>query len=114
MKNRKVIRISSKRQITIPQKFFDQLGFDSAAECIIRNNELIIRPLKESGGEFAAEILSDLVEQGYSGQELIKQFKIVQKKIRPGVEEMLEEAERVAEGKGEYYSMQDIFDSECE
>lgn len=112
MNSRKVIRISSKRQLTIPQKFFDKLGFDSEAECILRDNELVIRPLKESGGEFAAEILADLVEQGYSGQELVKQFKIMQKKIRPAVEKMLEEAERVAEGKSEYYTMEDVFGSE--
>ena len=114
MNNRKVISISSKRQLTIPQKFFDQLGFDSEAECIIHENELIIRPFKESGGDFAAEILADLVEQGYNGQELVRQFKIMQKKIRPAVERMLEEVESVAEGKGEYYTMEDVFGPEEE
>lgn len=114
MDNRKVISISSKRQLTIPQKFFDQLGFDSEAECILRGNELVIRPLRESSGEFAAEILADLVEQGYSGQELVKQFKIMQRKIRPAVERMLEEADRIAEGEGEYYTMEDVFGPEDE
>lgn len=114
MNKRKVISISSKRQLTIPQKFFDQLGFNSEAECILRDNELVIRPLKESGGELAADILADLVDQGYSGQELVKQFKIMQKKVRPAVEKMLEEAERVAEGKGEYFTMEDVFGAEDE
>ena len=33
--NRKVLSISSKRQITIPQKFYQSLGFGDEAECMI-------------------------------------------------------------------------------
>ena len=62
--NRKTIRISEKRQITIPQKFYELLGFSSEAECIVRGNELVIRPLAETGsGEFAEQILADLIAQ---------------------------------------------------
>jgi len=32
----KKVRISSKRQITIPQKFFTALGFDTEAECSVK------------------------------------------------------------------------------
>lgn len=109
MNNRKVISISSKRQLTIPQKYFELLGFHSEAECILRGNELIIRPLKENTGDFAAEILADLVDQGFSGPELVSQFKIMQKKVRPAVEKMIEEADRVAEGEGEFYTLKDVF-----
>jgi bifunctional DNA-binding transcriptional regulator/antitoxin component of YhaV-PrlF toxin-antitoxin module len=112
MNNKKTISISEKRQITIPKKFFDALGFNSEAECVLRGNELIIRPVKENNGDFAAEILADLVEQGYSGEELVRQFKIKQKKVRPAVERMIEEADRVAEGKGEYYGLEDVFEQE--
>ena len=45
---RKKVSISAKRQITIPQKFFTTLGFDDEAECILRGNELVIRPVKEA------------------------------------------------------------------
>ena len=31
---RKTIRISSKRQVTIPQRYFERLGFGEEAECI--------------------------------------------------------------------------------
>lgn len=34
----KKVSISSKRQITIPQKFFTLLGFNTEAECIMRGN----------------------------------------------------------------------------
>ena len=58
----KKVSISSKRQITIPQKFFTLLGFNTEAECIMRGNELVLRPVKENtSGEFAEQILADLI-----------------------------------------------------
>lgn len=61
----KKVSISAKRQITIPQKFFTLLGFDDEAECVVRGNELVIRPVRNnSGGEFAEQILADLIAEG--------------------------------------------------
>lgn len=106
----KKVSISAKRQITIPQKFYTMLGFDTEAECMVRGNELIIRPVKaNTGGEFAEPILEDLIAQGYSGNELLERFKKAQKQIRPAVEAMIAEAEQVAEAKAEYMSYQDVF-----
>ena len=69
---RKIVSISSKRQITIPQKFFEALRFTNEAECVIRGNELVIRPARtNSGGEFAEEILAELIKKGLSGDELL-------------------------------------------
>ena len=107
---RKNVSISSKRQITIPQKFFTLLGFDTEAECFVRNNELIIRPVRvNSGGEFAEQILTDLVQKGLSGEELLAAFKKAQAEVRPAVERMIADAEEVAAGKGEYSTYNDIF-----
>lgn len=106
----KKISISAKRQITIPQKFFAMLGFDTEAECMVRGNELVIRPAKNNtGGEFAEQILADLIAQGYSGEELLKRFKDMQDQVRPAVEAMLEEAKHVADSKSEYASYEDVF-----
>ena len=70
--NRKILSISSKRQITIPQKFYQTLGFGDEAECVMRGNELIIRPVKTvAGGEFAEQILAELIAEGLSGEELL-------------------------------------------
>ena len=91
----KKVSISAKRQITIPQKFYTMLGFGEEAECVVRGNELVIRPVKEqAGGEFAEQILADLISQGYSGEELLKRFKKMQREIRPAVENMLAEAKK--------------------
>ena len=111
----KKVSISSKRQITIPQKFFTLLGFNTEAEYIMRGNELILRPIKNNtGGEFAEQILADLISQGYSGEELLKKFKQAQREVRPAVEAMLAEADRVAESKSGGYSLEDVFGAEDE
>ena len=111
--DRKVVSISSKRQITIPQKFYTMLGFSDTAECVVRGNELVIRPAKvTSGGEFAKQILADLIAQGLSGDELLRQFKIMQSKIRPAVEAMIAESEAVATGESEYATYDDVFGTE--
>ena len=105
----KKLRISAKRQITIPQKFYSQLGFTHGAECEIRGEELIIRPIREGGEEFAEEILSDLIKEGLSGESLLQAFRNRQKEIRPTVEAMLKDAKKVAEGKASYYTLQEVF-----
>ena len=110
---RKIVSISSKRQITIPQKFFTLLGFADEAECVVRGNELVIRPARTtSGGEFAEMILADLIEQGLSGDELLAKFKATQAKVRPAIEAMMSDAEKAANGTGEYSTYDDIFGTE--
>ena len=112
---KKIVSISSKRQITIPQKFFAMLGFSDEAECIVRGTELVIRPARQNaGGEFAEQILAELIAQGLSGEELLKQFKAKQAKVRPAVEAMIAEAEEAAHGSGEYSTYDDIFGDEEE
>ena len=109
----KKVSISAKRQITIPLKFYTMLGFDTEAECMVRGNELVIRPVKiNTGGEFAEQILADLIAQGYSGDELLQRFKKAQSQVRPAVEEMLREAGQVADSEAEYLSYEDVFGEE--
>lgn len=47
----------------------------------MRGNELVLRPVKENtSGEFAEQVLADLIRQGYSGEELLEKFKQTQRK----------------------------------
>ena len=99
--------------ITIPQKFYVELGFEKDAVCTMGDGFLVIQPAKkEIDGEFAEQILAELIVEGYSGQELLNEFKNRQAKIRPAIETLLEEAKAVAQGKGEYYTYDDIFGNE--
>lgn len=96
---KRIIRnISSKRQITIPQPFFDELGFQEEVEFIKRGNELVIRPAK-SEMDFSEEILKDLVVQGLSGEELVTEFKAVKSQLRPAAERMMKEARVAAKNR---------------
>ncbi|HHV66014.1 MAG TPA: AbrB/MazE/SpoVT family DNA-binding domain-containing protein, partial [Peptococcaceae bacterium] len=60
----KIIKISSKKQITIPQAYFEKIGFSEHAECILRDNELVVRPLRVDSDDYSDLILEDLIQQG--------------------------------------------------
>ena len=111
MENKR-IKISSKRQITIPQQFFDSLGFADEAECSLKDGALIIRPVRQNGGEFAEQILADLLAHGYQGDELLAKFKEAQSKVRPAVERMIQEADEFAMKKDGGVSLEELFDAE--
>ena len=77
------------------------------------------RPFKEAmedirnrrtieSSEFDDLILKELIDEGYSGSELIEVFRIRRSKIRPAVEAMLEEAENVARGKSEFFIKDEV------
>jgi hypothetical protein len=110
---RKIISVSGKRQVTIPQKYFEALGFSNEAECILQNNAIVIRPIRENGGsEFSEQILADLIAQGFSGQELLTRFKEMSKKIAPAMEKLINEADSIAMGGKKGATMTDIFGTE--
>lgn len=109
----KRVSITSKRQFTIPQKFFTELGFDREAICTLVNGKLIIEPVSRiSGGEFAEQILADLIAEGLTGNDLLAEFRVRQSKVRPAVEAMLGVARDTAHGKGEYATYDDVFGTE--
>ena len=47
-----------------------------------------------SGGEFAEQILAELIDEGLSGEALLSKFKERQAQIRPAAEAMLHNAEK--------------------
>ena len=104
---RKRISVSQKRQITIPIEFYNKLGIENEVECFVQNNQIIIRPAQDRG-EFDEQILADLLSQGFSGNELLSKFKKARRNVRPAIENLLFEAQQVAEGKVEYYTLSDL------
>ena len=106
------ITISSKRQITIPAKYYKALGLVKEVDCIYSNDMLILTPVKNEDPAFAEEILSDLIKQGYSGEKLLAEFKRINRQIRPAVEKLIEEADALAKNSSQNYydPTDDIFD----
>ncbi|MDD3899150.1 MAG: AbrB/MazE/SpoVT family DNA-binding domain-containing protein [Syntrophomonadaceae bacterium] len=111
---KKRISVSQKRQITIPIEFYNSVGIDKEVECYIQNNAIVIRPVRESGGEFDEQILADLITQGLSGQELLDKFKETRRQVRPAVERLLDEARLAAQRQASNDSYEDVFGSETE
>ncbi len=98
----KRISVSSKRQITIPLRYFQELRIGAEVDCEVVNGKIVISPVdSEPSGEFDDLILADLIKEGYQGQELLEKFKEMRRQIRPAVLKMLAEAEAyAASGKG--------------
>jgi len=93
----KRIRVSNKRQITIPKKFFEKLNLGEEVDCIFDKDrgEIIIRPCIKND-DFSEFILADLINQGYCGEALLTEFKRMKEKVRSAVEIMIEEADQAA------------------
>ena len=107
------ISVSAKRQITIPIEFFKKLGVDKEVECYMEGDQMIIRAVApESSGEFAEEILADLLAQGLQGEELMKAFRQMNRSIRSAATQLMEEADKMAAGEMPSATMADIFGEE--
>ena len=110
----KIISVSVKRQLTIPQMYFDALGFSNEAECIMQKDGILIRPVRSANsGEFSEQILADLLSQGYEGQELLEKFKEYTKAVRPAVLELLKDNEEFAKSGEGRIPMDELFGMEA-
>ena len=57
-------------------------------------------------------VFTDLIAQGFSGQELLAKFKELSKKIAPAMEKLISEADSIAKEEKKGASMLDIFGAE--
>lgn len=58
-------------------------------------------------GEFDEEILQDLINEGYEGNELLEKFKEIRAKVPVAMEKMLNDL--IEKSDGEYYTMEEVF-----
>ena len=65
--------------------------------------------MTDTNGDFIEEIRSELIKEGYSGQELQKDFKSRQAKVKPAVEKMLDDAHKMATGEAKSMAYEDVF-----
>lgn len=68
------IKVSSKRQITIPAKAYKDMGFTEYALIEQTEEGLLIKPLKVEDEITPLSVLRDLVEGGYEGEELLARY----------------------------------------
>lgn len=93
------VKISSKRQITIPSKFYEAGGFDEYALCTWTEKGLLLQPLIVNDEDNSVTILRQLVAEGYEGDELVDKYEEIQNKI-VSIKHKLQKAEDdIAEGR---------------
>lgn len=110
---KKTIRVSKKRQITIPLEFYEKLDLSNEVECSLEDGAIVIRPIRRNlGDDFSEELLEELVSLGLSGQELVEQFKIERANLKQATQKMLKEAEEIAKGTMPGLTIDDVFNSQ--
>ncbi len=72
MEFKKKIAFSNQNQLTIPKIVVERLGIEKQVMLEVVGQNIILTPVKPKKVD---EILSDLLKQGFSGDELSKRFK---------------------------------------
>lgn len=71
------IKVSSKRQITIPATAYKEMGFTEYALIEQTDEGLLIKPLKVEDERLSLEVLRKLINDGYEGEELVERYAAV-------------------------------------
>lgn len=109
----KRIAVSSKKQITIPKDFYEQLWIWNEVLIELADNKLIIHPIHGDHFDFSDLILKDLIEEGYAGEELYKEFVYRKSQIAPALETMISE-ERPKAKTYTWDTLEDLFNEDDE
>lgn len=113
----KNIKITSKRQLTIPKAYFDYLGIDDSVQAFLLDDGILLKPeKKQSTQEIDIEIiLRNIMKDGYTGDELVDEFsrrvKSYNKVLNRRIEGFLNDltSDTVSEAEGEDFNGLDIF-----
>ena len=104
-KSKRRVKVSKQRQVSIPKDFYKALGFEDEAIMEFNGNEILIRPAPTDEVDFSEDILKDLISKGFSGQELLEEFRRIKAKIPAALRALEKDTERqpeVAESLGDY------------
>ena len=66
------IKVSSKRQITIPAKAYKDMGFTEYALIEQTDEGLLIKPLNVEDEGMSLDVLRRLIAEGYEGEALVR------------------------------------------
>lgn len=109
----KRISVSVKRQITIPIEYYNALNIGDEVECMMVDNSIVIKPVKDNSlDEYAEFILKDIIEEGYKKEEILEEFKKRRNELKYAAKEIVKEMNKVAEESEKYATMEDVFGEE--
>lgn len=98
----KVVRVTSKRQFTIPKIYFDKLRLGETVKCYLEGERLVLEPVRQDPfWDFSTDILRTLIAEGYQGKALLAEFERRKNKAAEALGSMAEGARQEAQaGKG--------------
>lgn len=68
------IKITSKRQITIPKSFFDNLAIEETFQAYLLDDGIFLKPIQKTETVYDQDIQSiirQVIKEGYSGEEFV-------------------------------------------
>lgn len=71
------IKVTSKRQFTIPKTFFDTLKIDDTLQAFLLKDGIFLKPIQKTESIYELDIqniIRKVREEGYSGEELDKEI----------------------------------------
>ncbi|MFD1677420.1 AbrB/MazE/SpoVT family DNA-binding domain-containing protein [Alicyclobacillus fodiniaquatilis] len=93
----KYVRITGKRQVTIPKEFFEQLDMGTVLHAFVEGGRLVLEPVRpEDPMDFSQEIINDLADAGLTGEELKKEFAKRREGMMAAMKELVTEARNEA------------------
>lgn len=104
-KEKRLGKVSSKRQLTIPKEFYDRLNIVKDVEMVMEGNALVIKPItphvENDFDDFSDLILQSIVEETFiNRKDMLTEFRKRKEAFRLGgkalVEDMIEEAKKDA------------------
>lgn len=73
--HKEIVKASADGSVTVPKSLCEQIGVIANAECIIRNNEIIIRPCRDGTGDSIEGLLiKELMSKGYGYDALEEEY----------------------------------------
>jgi len=95
----RIIKISGKRQITIPADIYKEAGFADYALLTWSDEGFTVQPVDVRDEDTTVRILRQLLAEGYNGEELINEYEKIKNKIA-SFERLIDEGLRdVEEGR---------------
>lgn len=80
----KKIKVSAQRHLVIPKEFYDALNINEEVTIELYEGQLVIKPIIKVDENFAENLLEELIEAGFSGEELVAKFKEVKQMVLNG------------------------------
>ncbi|UOF91532.1 AbrB/MazE/SpoVT family DNA-binding domain-containing protein [Fodinisporobacter ferrooxydans] len=114
------IKITSKRQLTIPKSFFDHLGVEETVQAYLLEDGIFLKPVRHRTRTVSdldiESIVRKVISDGYTGEELAKEIayrineynKQMEKRIQQFLDDMKADPES-EDGEGEDFNGLDIF-----